>query len=605
MTQEEFSKISQNIPTNPGVYKYFDSSNKLIYVGKAKQLKKRVSSYFNKTISNQKTIELVKKIHTIEFTIVDHEEDAFFLESSLIKTYQPHYNINLKDDKNYPYVVIKNERFPRVFFSRKKIKDGSLYFGPYSSINNAREIVEFIKQYFPLRNCKLNLSETNITKKKFKVCLEYHLGNCKGPCEGLQTKEEYDEGILQLKSLLKGNLTPLLTELKNKVAVQSAALEFEKAANYQNKILQLQQYQAKSTVVNTSIGSTDVFTILEEGDIAYVNYLAVNNGSIIHTKTITLEKKLDEAPNEVLRFAILQLRQLYNSDAKEIVVPFLIDYPERNIIITIPKTGDKKKLLDLSQKNADYFKRELKTKKMLLLEEKNSVEMEEILQRLQDDLQLKKVPAHIECFDNSNLHGTNAVAAMVCFKNGIPSKKDYRRFIIKTVEGIDDFASMKEIVTRRYKRMNEEGEDFPDLTIIDGGKGQLNAALSAIESLGLKGKLTLVGLAKNKEELFFAGDTESIQLPWNSDSLKLIRRIRDEVHRFGIGFHRDKRSESAITNELESIEGIGKATVEILLKKYKSVKKIKLLELSELEKCIGNKKAGILYNALKKNNPLK
>ncbi len=596
MTNSEYSKISSGIPLLPGIYKYFDVDETLIYVGKAKHLKKRISSYFNRSLDNQKTIELVKRISKIEFTIVDNEQDAFFLENSLIKEFQPHYNICLKDDKGYPFVVIKNEPFPRVFFSRKKIKDGSRYFGPYTSIINVKEMLDFIKQYFPLRTCKLNLTENNIQKKKFKVCLEYHLGNCKGPCEGLQSFEDYDKGIQQMMALLKGNLNPLMQELKNKVSVFSEVLEFEKAALIQQKIISLEQFKAKSSVVNTKTGTVDVFSILEEGDIAYVNYLAVNDGSIIYTKTITLEKRLEESKAEILQFAILQLRETFNSEANEIIIPFEIDYPDKNIIQTIPRAGDKKKLLDLSQKNADYFNREIIAKKILHLEEKTSDEVNVVLQQLQKDLQLQSLPSHIECFDNSNLHGTNAVAAMVCFKNGLPSKNDYRHFNIKTVEGINDFASMKEIVFRRYKKVLETGALLPDLIIIDGGKGQLSAALESIAELGLIGKTTLVGLAKNREELFFAGDTLSVELPWNSDSLKLIRRIRDEVHRFGISFHRNQRSNAAINNELEKIAGIGKATADSLLKKFKSVKKIIELSKEEIALEIGKAKAKLIFD---------
>ncbi len=599
MTKTEFLAVSSGIPCLPGIYKYFDKNEVLIYVGKAKHLKKRISSYFNKNIPNQKTIELVKKICRIEYTIVDNEADAFFLENSLIKEYLPQYNINLKDDKTYPHLVIKNENFPRVFFTRKIYKNNDFYFGPYTSIANVKEMLDFIKIFFPLRTCTLNLNQANIEKKKFKVCLEYHLGNCKGPCESLQTKEEYDEGLDRLKAMLKGNLSPLMQHLKEILKQHIELLEFEKAAIIQQKIDNLQTFKAKSTVVNTKTGTVDVFTILEEGNVAYVNYLAVNDGSIYRTKTITIEKKLEESPAEILTFAIAQLRQSFSSEAKELILPFPIHYPEAGISITIPKAGDKKKLLDLSQKNVDYFIDEIRRNKMLHLEEKSSDEVEAILHQLQKDLNLESLPLHVECFDNSNLHGTNAVAAMVCFKNGLPSKGDYRHFNIKTVEGIDDFASMKEVVFRRYKRLIDENKQLPNLVIIDGGKGQLNAAMESIVELGLVGKLTLVGLAKNKEEIFFVGDSESIELPWASESLKLIRRIRDEVHRFGITHHRQKRSNAAIENELEKIKGIGTATAEMLLKKFKSVKKIKQLNLDELVDLIGKSKAELVFKSLK------
>ncbi|MCX6293813.1 MAG: excinuclease ABC subunit UvrC, partial [Sphingobacteriales bacterium] len=490
MTKTEFLEVSSGIPCLPGIYKYFDKNEVLIYVGKAKHLKKRISSYFNKNIPNQKTIELVKKICRIEYTIVDNEADAFFLENSLIKEYLPQYNINLKDDKTYPHLVIKNENFPRVFFTRKIYKNNDFYFGPYTSIANVKEMLDFIKIFFPLRTCTLNLNQANIDKKKFKVCLEYHLGNCKGPCESLQTKAEYDEGLDRLKAMLKGNLSPLMQHLKELQKQHIELLEFEKAAIIQQKIDNLHTFKAKSTVVNTKTGTVDVFTILEEGNVAYVNYLAVNDGSIYRTKTITIEKKLEESPEEILTFAIAQLRQSFNSEAKELILPFQIHYPEAGLLITIPKAGDKKKLLDLSQKNVDYFIDEIKRNKMLHLEEKSSDEVEAILYQLQKDLNLESLPLHVECFDNSNLHGTNAVAAMVCFKNGLPSKGYYRHFNIKTVEGIDDFASMKEVVFRRYKRMVEENKQLPNLVIIDGGKGQLNAAMESIVELGLGGMLT-------------------------------------------------------------------------------------------------------------------
>lgn len=599
MTKTEYLEVSSGIPCLPGIYKYFDKNEVLIYVGKAKHLKKRISSYFNKNILNKKTIELVKKICRIEYTIVDNEADAFFLENSLIKEYLPQYNINLKDDKTYPHLVIKNENFPRVFFTRKIYKNNDFYFGPYTSIANVKEMLDFIKIFFPLRTCTLNLNQANIEKKKFKVCLEYHLGNCKGPCESLQTKAEYDEGLDRLKAMLKGNLSPLMQHLKELQKQHIELLEFEKAAIIQQKIDNLHTFKAKSTVVNTKTGTIDVFTILEEGNVAYVNYLAVNDGSIYRTKTITIEKKLEESPSEILTFAIAQLRQSFKSEAKELILPFPIHYPEANIIITIPKAGDKKKLLDLSQKNVDYFIDEIRRNKMLHLEEKSSDEVEAILLQLQKDLNLESLPLHVECFDNSNLHGTNAVAAMVCFKNGLPSKGDYRHFNIKTVEGIDDFASMKEVVFRRYKRLVDENKQLPNLVIIDGGKGQLNAAVESIVELGLVGKLTLVGLAKNKEEIFFVGDSESIELPWASESLKLIRRVRDEVHRFGITHHRQKRSNAAIENELEKIKGIGTATAEMLLKKFKSVKKIKQLNVDELAELIGKSKADLVIKSLR------
>ena len=594
MTHQEFTELAHTIPTQPGIYKYYDADNKLLYVGKAKHLRKRVSSYFNKTKSSYKTLELVNRICKIEFTIVDTEQEAFLLENSLIKEHQPFFNINLKDDKTYPYIVIKNELFPRVFFTRRRINDGSIYLGPFTSVINVRDLLYFIKQNIQLRSCKLNLSKTNIEKKKFKVCLEYHLGNCKGPCEGLQTLEDYNNDIAQLKDLLKGNLGPVLNNYKNKIKAHAANLEFEKAAIYQYKITKLQEYEAKSTVVNTKTGTVDVFTIQAEDNTAYVNYLAVNNGSIIKTKTITLQRKLEETIEEILTFAIAQLRTLFESEAKEIIIPFEIDYTEAETFITVPKAGDKKKLLDLSQKNVDYFKAELIKKKILGLVEKTEEQHLEVLLEMQEKLQLSELPIHIECFDNSNFQGSYPVSAMVCFRNGEASKKDFRHYNVKTVEGINDFASMAEVVYRRYKRLTEEGASLPQLIIIDGGKGQLSAAMESIDKLNLRGKVTLVGLAKNKEELFFVGDSQSLLLPWDSESLKLIRRIRDAVHNHGITFHRNKRSTGTFKNEFESIKGIGKQTIDVLLKEFKSVKKIKEASDEAIEKLIGKAKLELL-----------
>jgi excinuclease ABC subunit C len=588
----------QSLPDGPGVYQYYDKEDKILYVGKAKNLKKRVASYFNKIHDTAKTNVLVKKIVTIKHIVVPTETDALLLENNLIKTLQPRYNVMLRDDKTYPWICIKKEPFPRIFPTRRMVKDGSEYYGPYTCFKTVNTILDLIKELYPLRTCNFDLSQKNIENNKFKVCLEYHIGNCKGPCESLQTKAEYDEGLDRLKAMLKGNLSPLMQHLKEIQKQHIELLEFEKAAIIQQKIDNLQTFKAKSTVVNTKTGTIDVFTILEEGNVAYVNYLAVNDGSIYRTKTITIEKKLEESPAEILTFAIAQLRQSFSSEAKELILPFPIHYPEANILITIPKAGDKKKLLDLSQKNVDYFIDEIRRNKMLHLEEKSSDEVEAILHQLQNDLNLESLPLHIECFDNSNLHGTNAVAAMVCFKNGLPSKGDYRHFNIKTVEGIDDFASMKEVVFRRYKRLVDENKQLPNLIIIDGGKGQLNAAMESIVELGLVGKLTLVGLAKNKEEIFFVGDSESIELPWACESLKLIRRIRDEVHRFGITHHRQKRSNAAIENELEKINGIGYATAELLLKKFKSVKKIKQLGVEDLVALIGKSKADLVFKSL-------
>jgi excinuclease ABC subunit C len=594
MTSAEFSILASTIPTEPGIYKYYSADNELLYVGKAKHLRKRVSSYFTKSKVSYKTHELVNRIKRIEFTIVNSEHEALLLENTLIKQYQPKFNINLKDDKTYPHIVIKNEDFPRVFLTRRKIEDGSTYFGPYTSVASVREILNFIKQTIPLRTCSLNLTPKNIKAGKFKVCLEYHLGNCKGPCEGLQSTEEYAADVAQLKNILKGNINTVLQHFKTKMQTYAANMNFEKAAFIKRKIELLNNYQVANTVVNTKLGTLDVFSILEEGDIAYVNYLAVNNGTIIKTKTIALQKKLDETAQEILALSIANLRLQYNSEAKEIVIPFAVEYDEPTTTLTVPKGGDKKKLLDLSLKNVNYFQHEIQKRKILNLEGKTSSEKDKVLLKLQQDLQLPNLPQHIECFDNSNFQGSYPVAACVVFKNGEPSKNDYRKFKIKTVKGINDFASMKEVVYRRYKRLIDENTPLPQLVIIDGGKGQLSAAMESISELNLPNSTTVVGLAKNEEEIFFPRDSESIKLPWDSESLKLIRRVRDEVHRFGITFHRSLRSKGAFNNELEQIEGIGKSTVNLLLKHFKSLAKVKQQPIEELAKVVGKSRAKLI-----------
>lgn len=599
MTIAEFQHIAATIPAQPGIYKYYDAGNELLYVGKAKHLRKRVSSYFTKTFTSYKTHELVNRIAHIEFTIVNSEQDAFLLENSLIKEYQPRFNINLKDDKTYPYIVIKKEPFPRVFLTRKKIQDGSEYLGPYTSVKKVRELLEFIKKTIQLRNCSLNLTDSNIKKGKFKVCLEYHLGNCKGPCESLQTAVDYNENILQLKNLLKGNLSPVIRHFKDEMKMYADVMAFEKAELIKRKIDFLENYQSRSVVANAKAGNLDVFSILKEKDLAYVNYLMVRNGTIIQTQTNKVETQLDESPKEILGFSVAQLRTTFNSDATEIVVSFPIEYPQNGLKITVPKGGNKKKLLELSEKNVNYFIEEVKNKHRLQITNKTQ-DKTKVLEQLQHDLQLAELPEHIECFDNSNFQGSYPVSAMVCFKNGEPSKKDYRHFNVRTVDGINDYATMKEAVFRRYKRLIEEKAPFPQLVIIDGGKGQLSAGFEAFQALKITGKATLIGLAKNEEELFFLGDKESLKLPFNSNSLKLIRRIRDEVHRFGISFHRKKRSKGTFKNELEEIRGIGKNTVDQLLKKFKSVKTIRETKLDELQKELGKSRGQIIFDYFRK-----
>jgi excinuclease ABC subunit C len=596
MTAADFQHIASSIPHQPGIYKYFDAGKELLYVGKAKDLRKRVSSYFSKTFTTYKTHELVQRIHYIEFTIVDSEQDAFLLENALIKQFQPKYNINLKDDKTYPFIVIKKEPFSRIFLTRKKVNDGSEYLGPFTSAGKVRELITFIKQFIPLRTCKLNLTENNIEKKKFKVCLEYHLGNCKGPCEGLQSLQDYNEGLLQIKDMLKGNLNSVMLHFKKEMKQAAANLEFEKAAILKKKIEHLDNYQARSVVVSKHLSNVDVFSISKEDNIAYVNYLMVQNGTIVQTHTVQLESKIEETDEDVLSFAIINLRETFNSLANEIVVPFMIEYPDKHIAVTVPKAGDKNKLLDLSLKNVNYYKEEIKKKKILHIENKTEADLLKILLEIKNYLHLPETPVHIECFDNSNFQGSYPVSAMVCFKNGLPSKKDYRHFNVKTVKGINDFATMKEVVYRRYKRVSDEKQHLPQLIIIDGGKGQLSAAMESIDALGLTGKMTLVGLAKNEEEIFFTKDSAAVKIPWNSDSLKLIRKIRDEVHRFGINFHRNQRSKGTFSNELEMIDGISEQTVNRLLKKFKSIKKVNTASKEELIEVIGNAKGLLVWN---------
>jgi excinuclease ABC subunit C len=594
MDQEAFQQLVQTIPLEPGIYKYFDSRKELLYVGKAKNLRKRVSSYFNKTLSNYKTFELVKRISTIEFTMVNSEQDAFLLENSLIKQYQPRFNINLKDDKSYPFIVIKKEHFPRVFLTRRKTDDGSEYLGPFTSVAKVRELTDFVKSNIQLRTCKLNLTPSNIAKRKFKVCLEYYLGNCKGPCEGLQTEEDYAEGLRKVRDILKGNLGPVISGFRQEMKEAAVNMEFEKAEIIRKKIEHLENYQSSSVIVSKHIVQVDVFSMFRDQGTVFINYLMVENGTIVQTHNTEAKSLLEESDEEIMVFSIAMLRDRFNSKAPEIILPFLVEFPQDGIIITVPKGGDKKKLLELSEKNVNYYREEAERKKMLHLHKKTPEERMAVLSQLQADLQLSELPTHIECFDNSNFHGSYPVSAMVCFRDGVESKKDYRHFNVKTVEGINDFATMKEVVYRRYKRLIEESQSLPQLVIIDGGKGQLSAALESIMELGLRGKLTLVGLAKNEEEIFFPGDHEPLRLPYDSVSLKLIRKIRDEVHRFGISFHRNKRSRGTFKNELESIKGIGKQTADLLLKTFHSVRKIKESANEELIDLIGASKTKLL-----------
>jgi excinuclease ABC subunit C len=600
MEREIFKKIQASLPQEPGIYQYFDEKGKLLYVGKAKNLRNRVSSYFNSNQHSLKTIELVQKIQDIQFTIVDSEHDAFILENELIKNYQPKYNINLKDDKTYPYIVIKNESFPRVFLTRRKIKDGSTYYGPYTHVFAVRELINHIKQSIPLRTCTLPLTPKNIEKGKFKVCLEYHLGNCKGPCQSLQSEQDYKESIDQVTHLLKGNVKPLIAHLQKEMTTEAASMAYEKAAITKKKIEELEQYQTKSVVYIKQQHAMDVFSIAHFEDQAYVNYLMVQEGRIIQTHMLPLSVPLEESKETILAFAIHYFRTHLGSTATEIIIPFEPEDCIPNIKYTIPKQGEKEQLLALSQKNVDYALKDWKHKQALLLVTEFAPNT--VLEEMKSVLHLPSLPVHIECFDNSNFQGAYPVSAMVCFKNGVPSKSDYRKFNIKSVVGINDFASMKESVYRRYHSVLAKNQALPQLIIIDGGKGQLNAALEALTELGIQDKVTMVGLAKNIEELFFVGDTNSILLNWNSEAHKLIRNIRDEVHRFGIQFHRSKRSKGALETGLDHIAGIGPKTKEILLQYFKSTNKVKEASPALLTEMIGAQKTKILLDAFQKEN---
>jgi excinuclease ABC subunit C len=598
MNHNNFLPIQATLPNAPGIYKYFDTGETLIYIGKAKNIRKRVSSYFTKSNHSFKTNELVKRIARIEFTIVKSEHDALLLENALIKEFKPKYNIELKDDKTYPYIVIKKEPFPRVFLTRRKLNDGAEYLGPYTSAIKARALLTFIKLHIPLRTCSLNLAGPNIAKGKYKVCLEYHLGNCKGACVGLQTENDYQEGIAQIKHILKGNLAGVIEKYKQEQQSLIEKMAFEKAELIQQKIHALKNYQATSAVVSPKLGDLDVFATARFEQTIIVSYLAIRNGTISNSGNKTYALALDETDEDVLSAAIVDIQTLYNSHTTELVVPIAIEFGFENFIKTIPKAGEKKKLLDMAKTNADYHALELKKQKMLHLNN-NEGAQDQLLEKTQQALSLTNLPKHIECFDNSNFQGAYPVSAMVCFKQGLPSKSDYRHFNVKTVEGINDFATMKEAVGRRYDRLKKENAPLPDLVIIDGGKGQLSAALEAIEELGLKGKMTLVGLAKNVEELFFAGDQESLKLDYNGEVLNFIRRIRDEVHRFGVTFHRTKRSKGTFKNELEEIEGIGNKTANDLLTHFRSVSNIKKASTEELAAIVGNKKANLISTHFK------
>jgi excinuclease ABC subunit C len=582
-----------SLPNSPGVYQFYDAMETIIYVGKAKNLKKRVSSYFTKKHEYGKTRVLVKKIKFIKHIVVATESDALLLENNFIKKYQPRYNVLLKDDKSYPWICIKNERFPRIFPTRKLIKDGSEYFGPYTSMKTVKTLLELIKSVYPLRTCNYDLSEEKISAGKYKRCLEFHLGNCKAPCEGLQEAYEYHKQIDDIRDIIKGNFKSSLLYFKHQMKALASEMEFEKAQRIKEKIEVLENYQVKSTVVNPKINNVDIFSIFSDETHAYINFLQVSHGLIVRSHTLEIKKKLEETDEELLQLAVVELRQRFKSDSKELYLPFPITI-DSNVKITIPKLGDKKKLLDLSTRNAKFYRQE-RFKQIKITDPDRHTKR--IMAQMKSDLRLSAEPIHIECFDNSNIQGSNPVAACVVFRNGKPTKKEYRHYNIKTVEGPDDFASMEEVVFRRYKRLLNEAQDLPQLIVIDGGKGQLSSALKSLDVLGLRGKIAIIGIAKRLEEIYFPEDPIPLYLDKKSETLKIIQQLRNEAHRFGISFHRNKRSKAAINSELENIEGIGEKTAEELLKKFKSVKRIREASIDNLAQSIGMAKAKKVYES--------
>ncbi len=581
----------QTLPNEPGVYQYFDKDDVIIYIGKAKNLKKRVASYFNKNHENGKTSVLVKKIVYIKHIVVNTETDALLLENNLIKKYKPRYNVLLKDDKSYPWICLKKERFPKIFMTRRVIKDGSEYFGPYTSVRTVRALLDLIKELYPLRTCTYDLSAQNINEGKYKVCLEYHLKNCRGACEALESEADYNNSIKEIRNILKGNFKQSLEKFQIMMGVFAEKMEFEEAQKIKEKLSLLSNYQSKSTIVNPSINNVDVFSIISDETHGYANFLKISNGSIIQSHTTEIKKKLDESEPELLALFIVEIRQRFNSQAPEIYVPFPLNLGE-HIQVTIPKLGDKKRILELSERNAKYYRQE-QFKQIKIVDPDRHVKR--IMAQMKKDLRLSEEPRHIECFDNSNIQGTNPVAACVVFKDGKPSKKEYRHYNIKTVKGPDDFASMEEVVYRRYKRLLAEDEPLPQLIIVDGGKGQLSSALKSLEILGLRGKIAIIGIAKRLEEIYYPDDPIPLYLDKKSETLKITQFLRNEAHRFGITFHRNKRSKSAIQSELEQIPTIGKQTIITLLREFKSAKRVKEASLDQLEEAIGTSRASKVY----------
>ncbi|SHI82103.1 excinuclease ABC subunit UvrC [Flavobacterium haoranii] len=591
----------QTLPDGPGVYQYYDKDGKILYVGKAKNLKKRVQSYFSKHHDNYKTSVLVKKIVSIKHIVVPTETDALLLENNLIKKLQPRYNVLLKDDKSYPWICIKNEAFPRVFQTRKMIKDGSEYFGPYTSGKTVHTLLDLIKELYPLRTCNFDLSKANIDSGKYKVCLEYHIGNCKGPCEGYQTLQNYQDQIQAIREILKGNFKESLKDFKKLMMELAEDMKFEEAQKIKDKIDVLENYQAKSTILNPKITNIDVFSIISDETMAYVNFLQISHGAIIRSHTLELKKKLEETDQELLELAIVELRERFHLLSREIIVPFEVDLGE-NIKVTVPKLGDKKQILDLSERNAKHYRLD-QLKQIKIVDPDRHANR--IMAQMKKDLRLSVEPRHIECFDNSNIQGTNPVAACVVFKDGKPSKKDYRHFNIKTVEGPNDFASMEEVVYRRYKRLLDENQPLPQLIIIDGGKGQLSSALKSLDDLGLRGKIAIIGIAKRLEELFYPEDPVPLYLDKKSETLKTIQHLRNEAHRFGITHHRDRRSKSALQTSLETIPGIGEKTMVTLLKHFKSVKRLQNATENEISAVVGLSKAKKISEFYQTLNPKK
>ncbi len=587
----------KTLPESPGVYQYYDKDDRLLYVGKAKNLKKRVTSYFTKQHESHRIAVMVKKIRSIKHIIVNSETDALLLENNLIKNHQPRFNVMLRDDKTYPWLCIKNERFPRVFLTRNVIRDGSEYFGPYPSVRTVRILLDLIRGLYPLRTCNYDLSEEKIQKGKYKVCLEYHLGNCLGPCEAYQTEEDYNRSIRAIKKIVKGNFSDSLQDFKKQMKDLAEKQRFEEAQAIKEKIDRLEKYQAKSTVVNPKITDVDVFTIVSDPEFGYVNFLQLKHGAIIRSNTIELKKKLDESDEELLKLGVTEIRQRFSSDSKTVYTPFDVDLGEE-INVYVPQVGDKKKLIDLSERNAKYYRMERFKQIKMVDPDKHT---NRLMAQMKEDLRLTEEPRHIECFDNSNIQGSNPVAACVVFKDGKASKKDYRKFNIKSVTGPDDFASMEEVVHRRYKRLLEEDQTLPQLIIVDGGKGQLSSGVKALERLGLRGRIAIIGIAKRLEELYYPGDTYPLYLDKKSETLKVIQKLRDEAHRFGITFHRKKRSKQALETDLETIKGIGRQTAVDLLKEFRSLSRIKKATEKELAEVIGPAKAKLVYQHYQQN----